>query len=464
MRSIAGWSPGRTGIRRSAAALVVGLALALLLVVGCTSDEPNTVGSGLVDTHLDTVLDTLLAAQVVQYAPLVVEDPDVPLYEQELLYMGSQGGTSSAVLVTFDFSDVFTDSFPESAFTQENVSWVKLQLIMPEFYDALQGSTEEEETKGRAGRTPDKGLTKTYEVFMLDAPFDSSAYPGPLPSFDFTDMNIDQEPTEAGEVNIDMSVPFFLSWVNAGGEQGLIIREAEGSEEGLVAFASRDNIHMNSQFGDLAEGTTVGPALRIQFAAQDSILSLASSADISSFHEVGDIPASAAEGFTVRGCLRSYPVLRFDMSGLPENVAINRAVLHVTNDTLTSFGNLSSLVVSEFNTDYLPGDGENLTLEELDLATYTIAGMTSLDPTYNDVMQFNVTQAVQRLVNEVYEGEKAFILTLGEDAFPVYDLTTVDPDFYFNQFNFYGTAAADSLRPHLRITYSGVDELTEGGE
>lgn len=55
-------------------------------------------------------------------------------------------------------------------------------------------------------------------------------------------------------------------------------------------------------------------------------------------------------------------------------------------------------------------------------------------------------------------------MTAGEDFFPRYDLTTVDPDFYFTQFNFFGTAAPDSLRPHLRITYSGVDELTGGGE
>ncbi len=456
MHRTGGWSPGLTGIRKCGAAGLVVLGAALLLMVGCSSDDPSLVGSGLVETHLDTQLDTLLATAVIQFQPVAVDDPDVPFDKQELLYMGSQGGTSSALLVNFDFSDVFTDSFPESAWTSDNIDWVKLQIIMPEFYSSLGGLEDTEETE--------KGLSKGYEVFMLDAPFDSTAFPGPLPAFDNTDLNINPEITEAGEVNIDISLPFFLAWVQNGGQQGLLIREAEGSDQGLVGFASRDNLHMNSQFGDLGENTTVGPALRVQFAAQDSIISLASAADISSFHQVADVPGDIADGFAVQGCLRNYPVLRFDVSSLPQNVAINRAVLHVTNDTTTSFGNLSSLVVSEFNLDYLPDPGDTLTLEDLDLATYTISGMTSLDPTYNDVMQFNVTQAIQRLVNSVYEGEKAFIMTLGEDAFPVYDLSTVDPDFYFNRFNFFGSAAADSLRPQLRITYSGVDELTEGGE
>ena len=121
-------------------------------------------------------------------------------------------------------------------------------------------------------------------------------------------------------------------------------------------------------------------------------------------------------------------------------------------------------MISEFNMDNFGTAADSLRLDDLDAATYRISGMTSLDPTFNEVMQFNVTQAVQRLVNSVYDNDRGLIMTAGEDIFPNYDLSRIDPDFYFTQFNFFGTSAEESLRPRLRITYSGVDELTGGGE
>lgn len=427
-----------------------------LYLAGCSSDEPNLVGTGLVESHIDTSLDTLLVTEILQYTGKNLYDPDQMLSQQEMLYLGSQGGTSSSILANYDFSEVFSDSLPEEVWTAENISWVRLQMIMADYYISLYEPEVEEEGQ--------KVIPKYYEVYQLDAPFDTTAYPAPVPGHDLTDLNINPILDDAGEVNIDLSVPFFLDWVQAGAVQGLLVQEGGGSDAGLSGFAARDNRHMGSQFLQLGEGTTQGPALRIQFVNPDTIVSIKPIADTSTFHEIAAAPADPADGLMLRTCLRSYPILRFNLADLPPDVYINRAVLYVANDTTTSFGNLESIVISEFDLDFFGSTGDSLPLPDLESAVYRISGMTSLDPTYNGVLQFNVTQAIQRIVNSVYEGEKGLIMTAGEDIFPSYDLSTVDPDFYFTQFNFFGTAAPDSLRPQLRITYSGVDELTGGGE
>jgi hypothetical protein len=459
LRKPAGWSPATAGFRRSAAALFTGLGLVVMvLAVGCSSDETSLVGTGLVDAGIDNELETMLAVDIIQYGARDLIDPDVPLDDQELLYLGSQAGNSSAILVNFDFSNVYTDSFPDTMFTTDKIKFVRFQMFQPTFYKK---PGPDDGKDGEALKASDKALV----LHALDAPFDSLAFPGEIPPYD-DDINYNTDPDELynGLVSFPINEVEFLNWVQSQEMRGFVLLEGLGSEDGLVGFGSRDNKHVASQFDDQAVGTTLGCVLLVEFEETDERISIPSAADISTFHELAQPPADPAEGFMVRGCLRNVPIMRFSLDGLPENVAINRAVLQVVNDTTTSFGNLESLVVSEFNMDFFGAEGDTLDLEELDLATFTIAGMTSLDPLNNDVMQFNVTQAIQRIVNGVYDGERAFIMTMGEDQFSRYDLSTVDPDFYFTQFNFFGSAAADSLRPQLRITYSGVDELIGGGQ
>jgi hypothetical protein len=427
-----------------------------LYVAGCSSDDPSRVGLGLVESHIDISLDTLLVTEILDFTGKNLYDPGQMVSQQEMLYLGSQGGTTSSILVNYDFSDVFTDSLPEEIWTPDNISWVRLQMIMADHYISLYEPEEEEEGE--------KVIPKVYEVFQLEAPFDTTAYPAAVPPHDLTDLNVNPILDDAGEVNIDLAEAFFLNWVAAGDTLGLLVQEGGGSDQGLSGFAARDNRHMGSQFLSLGEGTTQGPALRIQFVEPDTIVSIKPIADTSTFHQLAQAPVDPADGFMLRTCQRSYPILRFNLAELPPNVYINRAVLYVVNDTTTSFGNLESIVISEFDMNFFGSPGDSMPLPDLEFAVYRISGMSSLDPTYNSVMQFNVTQAIQRIVNSVYEGEKGLIMTAGEDIFPSYDLSSVDPDFYFTQFNFFGTAADDSLRPQLRITYSGLDELTGGGE
>jgi len=448
------WKPGQGWWSRKSRALAASalclIWLGLLVAAGCTSDDANLTGAILVESTIDVTLDTLGVREVDQYVGKNVADASVPLLKHELLYMGTEGGNSSALLVNFNFDDAYSDSIPEEAYTLSNIAWVELQMIMPSVY--MGGSEDDTTING-----------KIYEVHQLDTPFDGSQYPGDIPAYDPTDLNIEPGLDISGEPQIEISVPFFLNWVNTGGDQGLLIQEGFGSEPGFVAFSSLENHHV-SQFPPLGVGTTLSPVLRVQFVEQDTIVSFPPYADISTYHELETAPADISDGFMVRTGLRTYPIIRFNLDELPENAIINRAVLYAVNDTSTSFGNLEALVISEYDMDFFGVPGDTLPLADLSSYTYTISGMTSLDPTYNDVLQFNVTQAIQRMVNSVYEGDKGFIMTAGESIFPNYNITAVNPDFYFTQFNFFGTAADDTLRPHIRVTYSTVDELSGEGQ
>jgi hypothetical protein len=258
----------------------------------------------------------------------------------------------------------------------------------------------------------------------------------------------------------------FRGWVNAGQTVGLIIALGADSDAGLVGFGARELVRY-SEIESVGVGTIVAPNFIVEF--NDGVtprLLLAPVADTSTFEVVPPAPAALADiadGFVLRTCLRSYPALNFDFSRLPDDVLINRAVLRLTNNQELAFGNSEAIVVSEFNSANLAAaPSDTMTFAELDEATYVITGQTSLDPTKVRHLAFDVTTLVQRLVNDVYADPRGLVLTAGEDIFPTYDLTSVDPDFYFTEFRFFGTTAEDSLKPRLEITYSRHEDRMGG--
>ncbi len=435
----------------------VGL-LWLATVAGCTSDDPSAVGSSLGDLGFDLVLQPLNADQDAGFAALSIEDPDIPVNRQEVLYLGEQGGTSSSILVNFDFTDIFSEDFPESLFTDQNIKSVRLSLTKLKFYGTA--VVDSSDTTGNVT----SGVTNIYySVRMLDAPFDTTAFPGPVPP----DQGVElvKGPVDVvygNEPLIPLYKEDFLAWLAEGGTRGFIISAAAGSDPGLVGFASRE-LDSYNELADVAVGTVVAPNFVVDFDSEDVNFLMPPVADTSTFDAIGPVPENPDDRFVLRTGLRSYPVLRFDFSGLPAHAFINRAVLAVTNDTTASFGNFHSLVISELPVDLYTTPADTLTLAELGDAAYVVTGQTSLDPTFNRDIRFDVTQAVQRMVNQVYEGERALVMTAGEDFAPLYDQGSLDPEFYFSQFDFLGFAAPDSLRPHLEITYSLSDSLVTGG-
>jgi len=432
------------------------------LFSGCTSDLPSDVGTGLVSDQIggvfDEVLDTLVLREIELFNGKNFREDELPLAEQEVLYLGAQDGTESSILLNYDFSSVFTDSFPESKWTMENITSVRLRILMLEFYGSMQ--TVEEETKS------DKALAKYYEVFELDEEFNPGEFPGPVPDHGDALINTELDLNDEEYLDLELQIGHLLSWVASETTQGLVVSERvdEGSIEGLVGFSSREMLHPASSLIDYHEDTLVAPIIVVHFAHNDSSLFIEPSADTSTFHVVSEAPSDPTDGMVLRTCLRNYPVMRFDFSTLPPNIFINRAVLSVTNDTTTSFGNTQSIVVSEFDTDWFGSPGDTMSLADLPDKVYQLSGMNSLVPEYHGKMEFNVTTAVQRIVNNVYDGQRGFIMTAGEDIFQNYDLDAVDPDFYFTQFNFFGTGASENLRPKLKIAYTRINSLDGGDE
>jgi len=57
--------------------------------------------------------------------------------EQEVLYIGEQGGTrSGAIIANYDFSNIFSEDYPPELFTEENIKNVKFSLTKLEFYSS----------------------------------------------------------------------------------------------------------------------------------------------------------------------------------------------------------------------------------------------------------------------------------------------------------------------------------------
>lgn len=441
------------------AAMLLAASLATWLG-GCTSDVPNRVGAGLVDARLDSALIELPVLTVTDYRALPVEDASVPVQRQQVLYLGSQNGVRSYILANYDFADIYTENHPASYFTAENIKSVKLSLTKLSFYAGQRRLISDDNDTTLVGRT------LFYRLQQLEAAFDSNAYyvPGDVPLH--SDVVLNQDALESipdTEPLLRLSEADFLAWLADGQTIGLMLSLGDGSDEELVGYAARE-MQRYSELEDVAVGTVVAPNLVVEFE-DNSILNflLPPVADTSTFHAVAAAPADIADGFILRTCLRSYPAFDFDFSALPDDVLINRAVLKLTNDRSLAFGNSEAIVVSEIDSLKLAAVPPELTLAELDEATYVITGQASLVPTSRvRHLTFDVTTLVQRLVNDVYANPRALVLTAGEDIFPTYDLAAVDPDFYFTEFRFFGTAAADSLRPRLEITYSRHEERLGG--
>jgi hypothetical protein len=369
--------------------------------------------------------------------------------------MGSQRGVTSRILANFDFSDVYSDVYPESVFAQVNIKSVKLSLHKLAHY--------------KGSEVTGQPVTHYYRVRQMEAPFDSldfGGYPNLIEDSDIQGLELSAEPDSAyqdTEPGVLMYPEDFRGWLSAGQTVGLIIEFRGDSDPGLVGFGARELVRF-SEIESAYVGTVVAPNFIVEFNDGNTPrLLLAPVADTSTFEAVPAAPADAAEGFLLRTCLRSYPAFDFDFSGLPDDVLINRAVLRLTNNQDLAFGNTEAIVVSELDSlKLVAAPAEPLPLADLDAATYAITGQTSLDPTAVRHLAFDVTTLVQRLVNDVYADPRGLVLTGGEDIFPTYDLSAVDPDFYFTEFHFFGTAAADSLRPRLEITYSRHEDRMGG--
>jgi hypothetical protein len=201
----------------------------------------------------------------------------------------------------------------------------------------------------------------------------------------------------------------------------------------------------------------VGVTIAVEVEGRDTDVVFQATKDVSTFHALDETAETFEDGFMMRTHLRRYPWVRFSLDDLPDNVVINRAILRCAVDTLTGYGPLEAIVVSEIPVSAV-SDVDTMMLATLEESVQVISGQTNVDPGYIIEDQwpwigFNVTTAIQRHVNGVLDEETGIIMTAGEDVFSTYDVALWDPEFYLSRFQFFGTGDSD-YAPYLEITYT----------
>ncbi len=436
---MAGW---RNGDAR-AATLAAGASLALALAVlgGCSGEGANPLGSGLEPgPRFDTLLVLLRSDSLVAGGQIEINDPTVVYDRHEVLYCGRQGSERSTFLARFDFSS-FADPFWDDVdFSEANLVSVRLRLFMLKAYIQQR-------------------KTKRYEVFQLAAPLDAARYPGPEP--DVLPLPLTSEVEEASAaIRLDLPKAIFLQWAQAGVHNGIMVAEGAAvgdTNAGVMGFASRDFKVSNAGLLELESAQTVlGPIMTVEFVQPDTIVVLQPFEDVSTLSSLAPLPAAPAEGLVVRTHLRSYPFFSFALDSLPGGALIHRATLMLHADPARGFGPSESVVCSEWPSSALPAPGEALVLARLGERARVVDGRLGVVPDRPFRFLFNVTSTLQRHANGIFPPDDPvrFILTAGEDFTGRYDAAAVDPEFFLGRLHLWGTAAADSLRPRLLITFT----------
>jgi hypothetical protein len=454
------------------------LTSALLLAVGCTSDPASTVGGGIIDNQIDETLVSLEITALEAFSGIRVNNQDLEIFEQEVLYVGEDVDTRAMMIANYDFGDVFSDEYPDSIWTDANIVSVKLLLKKMVPYTAFPDSIATKSNGQKKEFTKNFPDSLRFFLHELEAPFlesDYTDYPAAVPPFDPTIINSDfNEFTNLDDPLLTMFKADLLSWVNNAEEIGLLIDIGPGTGAGLVGFASQDLTKFSQAANPVFVGDGIGPSIQINFADREINLVIGPIADTTVFESVAPVAESIAEandGFLLRTGLRSYPAVRFDLAQIPENALINRAVLSVTNDTTTSYGPEFSVMVSEIVAEVM--DDPSLTMDSFVLRdsskVYPLTYRGNLRSREDYVIEFDITTGIRRAVNRVNEEPRGYLLSAVEDPsiFP-FGLRPPDPtrpDFYYRQLNFLGfTDAVPELRPVLKVWYSIVDELSGGGK
>jgi len=336
---------------------------------------------------------------------------------------------------------------------------------------------------------PIEGRPQVFHYFVheLDAPIvqaDFENYPATLPDYDQLPSNSDYfESDQSDEPELSLFPEDLLGRWFPDGRVGFLVQLGDQSDPGLTGYASLDLLSTNyNELADLKVGSVPAPNLIIEFVdglvdqnpndnVDQDFLLLAPSFDCTVWEEVPTLPedaAGAADGFTLRTGLRSYPSLRFDTANLPVNARINRAILSVTNDPETSFGPAMSLQVVELDSAYaVPGLGSDVSVLRDEDLVYALDVATSKEPKIDTTIELDVTLFVQREVNRTNAQTRSLLLTCREykDVFPTF--SNPDPtygDFYYRMWNFHGLADPDpDLRPFLKVWYTVDGEVTGGG-
>lgn len=481
------------GHRRGWTLLAILVLTVPLALTSCSSDESNPVGVGLGTAGLDTLLQEFELSELVHLGRLDIVDPSRPLDQADVLYIGERLGDASSFLVNFDFADETTYQYVFGEDEEEDISLARLEEIFAaadtvrgaalvlqaaEWYQFGHGAMGDEENQ-----RPWPDVQKDFDVHRLIAPFDTLTFPAAEPEFEATDL------TGASLEIVDSFIPLTLpretveSWVfDERSEVGLIVRDnpAAGADTELVGLVSRESGNFEDSLLELNRGgTQIGPTIRIELRS-DEFVYIRPVADVSTWHQLSDLPTSKDDDIVLRSQLISGVVLRFDLESLPERVRINRAnlVLHV--DTARTFGPSTRLELDELPTALAPDSTRTLVIGNDIVAEAEYLSDGILDPEHlsDHTVRLDLSSTVQRFINGLPGYEVGYLLTYADACFPA-SVTSFDsdgvafdsavsgslpPDVFFQRWTFFGTGAVPELRPRLEVLYTRINEITDGGE
>jgi len=301
--------------------LIFLILLSLVLILGGCSGEPY--GSLYCPPGPRDTLVVYPRLEFQQVTVISYRNFDPGMAGMQSLYLGSSGETRSDILVNFDFRDFRwgVPGYPDSLFDSAHIKRVYLSLKRLIPYSSYPDT-------GEVGR-PTTAII--YHVRPLDVPFDPQNYhswPGPVPSMggrilnqDFQDLNHSDEP------QLRMYTEDLVDWVNNFEKVGMAITAAEGSEAGLVGFASLELTRYN-ELPPLMVGSAIAPTIVVEF--QDGSLPnllIPPINDSSTFNQVASIPPELVH---VQTGLRSYPVLAYDIPPIPSGSCIDKLGFRVS--------------------------------------------------------------------------------------------------------------------------------------
>ena len=420
--------------------LILLFLLAASFVLAACSDEPY--GSLICPPGSR---DTLVVYPRLEFQQITVTSDkysydrgnDSGMAGMQSLYLGSSRETRSDILVNFDFYDFRwgVPGYPDSLFDVEHIRSVYLILKRLIPYSAYPDTGEVE--------PPTTAII--YNVRPLDTPFDPQNYqswPGPVPSMggqilnqDFQDLNHSDEP------RLRMYTEDLVDWVMNGEKVGMAITAAEGSEPGLVGFASRELTRYN-ELPPLMVGSAVAPTIVVQFNDRTlPNLLIPPINDTSTFDQVAPLPPELVH---IQTGLRSYPVLAFDIPPIPSGACIDKLGFRVSPVTTSPLW-----------------ENDCLYLTYMDSTRYDWSGGSIMEGAFWDRRLFQVCPGPQATDGYFGSGpEVGYVGPLPEvmhlmfnfpDPTIYYWAAGGNADIYFSQSTFHGPDAAPDLRPALMI-------------
>ncbi len=409
-----------------ARAVLVTVFAVLLALAACGSDEFGLVGGGM---PIDVSQDSL----AVQAAPIdastsasVVPALTQAFIDRELLFSGtrSSGGWRATPLFRFNFSRMFFSS-GEDIINEERP--VDFDLLFDGNWTSVRLALERTLDSPSIDRSAILfALADTLSADMADVALQSSLGPQ-LYSFD-------EATNGTGLLEFDLDRTQVEAWIRDGAHTGVALFDTTPTasfDEGNFAELASDELRQFTLIDLAGADETVAGEIVIELA-DGSFVAFDMLEDLTHFAR-----DETAGTVTLGSHLASRVWLQFEFGSIPSNATVNFAQLRLRTNRQLRFGD-GTFSARAYRTPLADADAGTLSNLELILDS-----SSSFDFTDGTELVIEVTDFVQRGVNGVLGADDGIMVKLiGESL----NLNVVD---FFDQ-----TAAVDSLRPRLEITFT----------